>query len=216
MAGYASSGASFNDDNGDAKVKAAKANADAAVAAIFDGGNRPASPEHRSLRMLLTGDWFPVKEQAAFDGDLGDFSLEEGEKAPAAPSNSPPAALPDRALGDKANKKWKRHSPGERKGADKKAEAAPPKPAPAPPSAQDPAVFLPRDEGEQPATVVEAAFDKIKVQLVWGGEGASSPWGLLAKLIEQAGGSVQYTYLHAADLIRKRNEPFEKKEESDG
>ena len=45
--------------------------------------------------------------------------------------------------------------------------------------------------------------------------GTSSPWGLLAKLIEQGGGSVQYTYLHAADLIRKRNEPFEK-EESDG
>src|SRR5437868_8104762 len=148
VAGYASSGASFNDDNGDAKVKAAKANADAAVAAIFDGGKRPASPEHRSLRMLLTGDWFPVNEEAAFDGDLGDFSLEEGEKAPPAPSNSPPAALPDRALGDKANK-WKRHSPGERKGADKKADAAPPKPAPAPPPAQDPAVFLPKDEGEQ-------------------------------------------------------------------
>src|SRR5205823_2071575 len=147
VAGYASSGASFNDDNGDAKVKAARANADAAVAAIFDGGKRPASPEHRSLRMLLTGDWFPVKEQAVFDGDLGDFSLEEGEKAPAAPSDSPPAALPDRPLGDKANRKWKRHSPGERKDTDKAASA--PGPAkPAPPPAQDPVTFLPKDEGE--------------------------------------------------------------------
>ena len=37
-------------------------------------------------------------------------------------------------------------------------------------------------------------------QLVWGGTGASSPWGHLAALIEKAGGSVSYTYLHAADL----------------
>src|ERR1700682_4669857 len=37
-------------------------------------------------------------------------------------------------------------------------------------------------------------------QLVWGGTDASSPWGHLAALIEKAGGSVNYTYVHAADL----------------
>lgn len=37
-------------------------------------------------------------------------------------------------------------------------------------------------------------------QLVWGGTDASSPWGHLAALIEKGGGSVNYTFLHAADL----------------
>jgi murein DD-endopeptidase MepM/ murein hydrolase activator NlpD len=37
-------------------------------------------------------------------------------------------------------------------------------------------------------------------QLVWGGTDVSSPWGHLAALIEKGGGSVNYTYVHAADL----------------
>ena len=37
-------------------------------------------------------------------------------------------------------------------------------------------------------------------QVVWGGTDLSSPWGQLAALIEKAGGSVNYTYVHAADL----------------
>ncbi|MCA1829289.1 MAG: M23 family metallopeptidase [Myxococcales bacterium] len=37
-------------------------------------------------------------------------------------------------------------------------------------------------------------------QLVWGGTDVSSPWGHLAALIEKAGGSVNYTFVHAADL----------------
>ena len=37
-------------------------------------------------------------------------------------------------------------------------------------------------------------------QLVWGGKDLSSPWGHLAALIEKGGGSVSYTYVHAADL----------------
>ena len=37
-------------------------------------------------------------------------------------------------------------------------------------------------------------------QLVWGGTDVSSPWGHLAALIEKAGGSVGYTYVHAADF----------------
>src|SRR6267378_8016073 len=37
-------------------------------------------------------------------------------------------------------------------------------------------------------------------QLVWGGNDVSSPWGHLASLIEKGGGSVSYTYVHAADL----------------
>ncbi len=37
-------------------------------------------------------------------------------------------------------------------------------------------------------------------QLVWGGTDVSSPWGHLAALIDKAGGSVGYTYVHAADL----------------
>src|SRR6266568_7050125 len=43
------------------------------------------------------------------------------------------------------------------------------------------------------------------VQLVWGGNGPSSPWGHLQALIEGGGGSVQYTYLHStvlADLAK--------------
>jgi murein DD-endopeptidase MepM/ murein hydrolase activator NlpD len=37
-------------------------------------------------------------------------------------------------------------------------------------------------------------------QVVWGGSGPGSPWAHLAGLIEKAGGSVTYTFLHAADL----------------
>ena len=37
-------------------------------------------------------------------------------------------------------------------------------------------------------------------QVVWGGTDPSSPWGHLAALIEKAGGSVNYTFVHAADL----------------
>ena len=37
-------------------------------------------------------------------------------------------------------------------------------------------------------------------QVVWGGSDKSSPWGHLAALIEKSGGSVSYTYVHAADL----------------
>ncbi|HKC59872.1 MAG TPA: hypothetical protein VKB92_07290 [Myxococcales bacterium] len=227
VAGYASSGASFNADNGDKRVKAAQENAAATVAAIFDGGKRPGDPEHRALRMLHTGDWFPIKEAAEFDGDLGDFQLEEGEQAPKSDGATPPSPLPDRPLGDRNNRKWKRHKPEERK-----ADTAP-QPAPKadpPPPAQDPKEFLPDTGSAQPATVVEGGFDKIKVQLapggtdkpqrptrstqlVWGGYDPSTPWGMLAALIEKSGGAVQYTYLHAADLVRKRNQPFQPKDE---
>lgn len=37
-------------------------------------------------------------------------------------------------------------------------------------------------------------------QLVWGGTDPSSPWGHLQALIDKAGGSVTYTFVHAADL----------------
>src|SRR6267143_5435910 len=37
-------------------------------------------------------------------------------------------------------------------------------------------------------------------QVVWGGTGPGSPWAHLAALIEKSGGSVTYTFLHAADL----------------
>src|SRR6267378_1719765 len=37
-------------------------------------------------------------------------------------------------------------------------------------------------------------------QVVWGGTAPGSPWAHLAALIEKAGGSVTYTFLHAADL----------------
>jgi len=37
-------------------------------------------------------------------------------------------------------------------------------------------------------------------QVVWGGSGPGSPWAHLAALIEKSGGSVSYTFLHAADL----------------
>lgn len=65
---------------------------------------------------------------------------------------------------------------------------------------------------------VEGGYEVVKVQLagggkdekpqrptkgtqvVWGGTDVSSPWGHLAALIEKAGGSVNYTYVHAADL----------------
>src|SRR5438445_1497960 len=63
---------------------------------------------------------------------------------------------------------------------------------------------------------VEGDFAKVKVQLaagdtgaqpkrpgpgtqlVWGGDGASAPWGHLIALIEKSGGSVSYTQVHAA------------------
>jgi hypothetical protein len=38
-------------------------------------------------------------------------------------------------------------------------------------------------------------------QVVWGGTEPGTPWGHLAALIEKAGGSVNYTYVHASDLI---------------
>jgi hypothetical protein len=37
-------------------------------------------------------------------------------------------------------------------------------------------------------------------QVVWGGDGPSSPWGHLAALIEKAGGIVAYTFVHASDF----------------
>src|SRR2546423_6021412 len=37
-------------------------------------------------------------------------------------------------------------------------------------------------------------------QVVWGGTRPGSPWAHLAALIEKSGGSVTYTFLHAADL----------------
>src|SRR6202171_506298 len=37
-------------------------------------------------------------------------------------------------------------------------------------------------------------------QVVWGGTAPGSPWAHLAALIEKSGGSVTYTFLHAADL----------------
>jgi murein DD-endopeptidase MepM/ murein hydrolase activator NlpD len=70
--------------------------------------------------------------------------------------------------------------------------------------------------------VVEGDFGTVKVQLapggtaapqrptrstqlVWGGDGASAPWGLLKALIEAGGGAVNYTYLHAAALVNARD-----------
>ena len=65
---------------------------------------------------------------------------------------------------------------------------------------------------------VEGGYDTVKVQLagaapgekvvrptrgtqlVWGGTELSSPWGHLAALIEKAGGSVNYTFVHASDF----------------
>ena len=74
----------------------------------------------------------------------------------------------------------------------------------------------------QPNKVVEGDFATVKVQLapggteaperptkstqlVWGGDGPSSPWGLLRSLIEAGGGAVNYTYLHAGALLKARN-----------
>jgi len=37
-------------------------------------------------------------------------------------------------------------------------------------------------------------------QLVWGGSGASSPWGHLQSLIEEGGGAVHYTFFHSSVL----------------
>src|SRR5437588_7934527 len=70
--------------------------------------------------------------------------------------------------------------------------------------------------------VVEGDFGTVKVQLapggtdapqrptkstqlVWGGDGVSTPWGLLKALIEGAGGAVNYAYLHSAALVHARN-----------
>ena len=49
------------------------------------------------------------------------------------------------------------------------------------------------------------AADKVErptkgTQVVWGGTGPGSPWAHLAALIEKSGGTVGYTFLHAADL----------------
>jgi hypothetical protein len=74
----------------------------------------------------------------------------------------------------------------------------------------------------QPNKVIEGDFGTIKVQLaaggtgaperitkstqlIWGGEGPSAPWGLLKGLIEAGGGVVNYSYLHAAELLKARN-----------
>ncbi len=74
----------------------------------------------------------------------------------------------------------------------------------------------------QPNKVLEGDFGTIKVQLapggkgaperptkstqlVWGGDGASAPWGLLQALIEASGGSVSYTYIHAGALLKARD-----------
>src|ERR1041384_7052444 len=43
-------------------------------------------------------------------------------------------------------------------------------------------------------------------QVVWGGAEKGSPWAHLAELIEKGGGSVTYTYIHAADL-KEQPEP---------
>jgi hypothetical protein len=59
-------------------------------------------------------------------------------------------------------------------------------------------------------------------QLVWGGTDPSSPWGHLAALIKEGGGSVTYTFLHAASLVNRRegrkdakdDQPPPKKEQS--
>ncbi len=73
-------------------------------------------------------------------------------------------------------------------------------------------------DGTEGAGEKEGGFDAVPVQLaaagtedrpsrptsgtqiVWGGDDLSAPWGHLAGLIEKAGGTVQYTYLHGADL----------------
>src|SRR5438270_10058269 len=52
-------------------------------------------------------------------------------------------------------------------------------------------------------------------QVVWGGTDPSSPWGHLQALIEKAGGSVSYTYVHAADLKEPLVEVTEEEEKKD-
>src|SRR5258706_2600313 len=52
-------------------------------------------------------------------------------------------------------------------------------------------------------------------QVVWGGTDASSPWGHLQALIEKGGGSVSYTFVHAADLKEPLVEVTEGEEKKD-
>ena len=52
-------------------------------------------------------------------------------------------------------------------------------------------------------------------QVVWGGTDPSSPWGHLQALIEKAGGSVTYTYVHAADLKEPLVEVTDEEEKKD-
>src|SRR5213080_2800875 len=89
------------------------------------------------------------------------------------------------------------------------------------------------DEKAGPFGEVEGDYSVVKVQLaggnkeekpkrptkgtqvVWGGTDASSPWGHLQALIEKAGGSVSYTYVHAADLKEPLVEVTEEEEKKD-
>src|ERR1051325_9193971 len=69
-------------------------------------------------------------------------------------------------------------------------------------------------EGDYSVVKVQLAAiagDEVKrptkgTQVVWGGSEKGSPWAHLAELIEKGGGSVTYTYIHAADL-KEQAEP---------
>ena len=227
---YAHTGASFRDDS--PEKERAQRSADAAIAHIFDGADRPKSAEHRGNRMLLTGDWFPLSEPKEFDGTLGGFALEEGEKAPAGPTQNPPAPLPDRALSDGG--KPKKHAAPKRDGkeAEEKKKQEEQKKAAESRKAEEERKAREakeRDEARKndPPDMQEIEGDAAKVpvrlaggkaegalerpspgtQLVWGGTDPSSPWGHLAALVREGGGKVVYTYLHAATLLARRDRP---------
>ncbi|HUJ26911.1 MAG TPA: M23 family metallopeptidase [Myxococcales bacterium] len=81
------------------------------------------------------------------------------------------------------------------------------------------------DYGTVKVQVATVKGDDVKrptkgTQLVWGGDDKTSPWGHVLSLIEKAGGSVAYTFIHAADLkvpaldVKDEGEEDEKKEET--
>lgn len=61
------------------------------------------------------------------------------------------------------------------------------------------------DYGTVKVQVASVPGDDLKrptkgTQVVWGGDAPTSPWGHVLSLIEKAGASVAYTFIHAADL----------------
>jgi cell wall-associated NlpC family hydrolase len=82
---YAHTGGTFRNDEPEEKRRKASAQATAAIGHVFDGGPAPGDTQHRATRILRTNRAFPLRQARTFSGDLGQFALEPGERAPTAP-----------------------------------------------------------------------------------------------------------------------------------